>query len=306
MRNNKSQEFLTKKESGDGITYAMYFIAIVMAFVMYAFLKFNVDVYVIESELKNGLHIAENSAITAAQDVIVSDIREDTYEAEINRMNIITRADASKTSWYDSSQLEKDQVQLVVNAFSSELKKQLNLNGSVPVKGSLRNLCGAESRITIDSMTIYEPVYDVKTTVSNTGNRWSINGIETDMYTFETEYKPKNWIVYNVSFDSNNNMLNVSKSVLPGTTVLYLNSDSTTRGRDDVLGATIEAKISTKFNGVKNIFATFGGLTQGIGLQNQVAQAGGIFTANPETRQYNVSVSQSVDIVLTDNDNRQQ
>lgn len=272
------------------ISYAMYFIAIITTLILFVFLKFNADLYVIEETLENGLHIAESRALTANQDGLNDDgKRTDVYEREMSRMHIITKFD---NSGINISAEEQGQAAMFGQTFSDALRAQLNLDQTHPNGSILRSMCGPDADILINTLVIYEPVY------SRTVEKEETGAIITSspesflpIYQFNTNYQVENWIVYTLFFNENNDYINLSKSIIPASdTPVLLNGN-------EVEGATIEATISTQFNGIRNIFAGIGGSS---------SESSGFFSANPMQTRYAVEVTQSVDIVVAGQDSRKQ
>lgn len=299
-----------KKERGDGgISYAMYFIAIVITLVMYAFFKFNADLFIIEEALENGLHIAETRVLTVNQDGLKSDnTRNDEYEREISRLHIVT-----KYSTTSNSPVESNQVKLLATSFSDAIKEQLNLNGSHPQSSILKLMCGSDADILIEKFVIYEPVYTRSVSKTSTGN---ITGTSLETFKFDVVYTIDNWIVYTVNFDGNNNYIGFTKQVKNSTDTPMLEKGIAAEG------ATIEATLGTKFKGVRNIFANINttpptvnedAVNLGPQYNNLTADEydvsqswGSIFSGAPTQNEYSIKVTQSADIVVAHQDSRKQ
>ena len=76
-------------DTGDGISYAMYFVVIIMGVFIFAFRIFHFDLLVLEETLENRLHVIESAVITSNQGSIIDGKRNDPYERELKRMHII-------------------------------------------------------------------------------------------------------------------------------------------------------------------------------------------------------------------------
>lgn len=270
-----------QKEPGDGgISYAMYFIAIVICVLLFVFLQFNAGMYVAEEVLENGLHIVENKIMTENQsDFDDSGSRVDNFNKEIKRLHIVTSYDSSQGSLTTE---EASQLNAIGNEFSSALQKQLNLNGTKPVTGILLELSSPDSDILISGpVVIYEPVY--KRTVAADPNG-SIAGTRFSKFNFVSTYEIIGWIKYDLYY-SNNVYTGASKQIVD-----VANTPKLKNG-DLVEGATIEASIAITFEGIKNIFAS-------------VEESEKFFKEVPETNKYGVVVTQSTDIVISSLDSR--
>lgn len=270
-----------QKEPGDGgISYAMYFIAIVICVLLFVFLQFNAGMYVAEEVLENGLHIVENKIMTENQsDFDDSGSRVDNFNKEIKRLHIVTSYDSSQGSLTTE---EASQLNAIGNEFSSALQKQLNLNGTKPVTGILLELSSPDSDILISGpVVIYEPVY--KRTVAADPNG-SIAGTRLSKFNFVSTYEIIGWIKYDLYY-SNNVYTGASKQIVD-----VANTPKLKNG-DLVEGATIEASIAITFEGIKNIFAS-------------VEESEKFFKEVPETNKYGVVVTQSTDIVISSLDSR--
>lgn len=309
---------ISNKEAGtSGISYAMYFVAIISTLVLFVFFKFNADLYVIEETMENGLHVAESRALTVNQDLskdgsgkTVQNSGE--YEREVNRFNIIT----NYTTSTEMSTKEQGQVALLAREFSRALQEQMNLSGAEPQGSMLMQMCGDGSKISISKMRILEPVYSK--TVTRTPKSGSDIG-KKDLtsylpgYTFDVVYSIDQWIIYDVKFDENNNYISATKSLSASAPTLTLEGK-------EAEGATIDATLTTSFAGVRNIFAAApssspvirkDAIQFGEQYNNVTADAVDwagldtpIFASNPTQNKYTVQVSQSVDIVVAHQDKR--
>lgn len=308
----------TKREDGTGgISYAMYFVAIISTLVLFIFFKFNADLYVIEETMENGLHVAENRALTVNQDLskdstgkTVQNTGE--YERETNRFNIVTNYSTST----EMSTKELAQVELLAKEFSKALQEQMNLDGSEPQGGMLLQMCGRDSKICITKMKIFEPVYSrtvTRTAESGNGIAKKDLGNYLPGYSFDVVYNIDQWIIYDIRFDNNNGYVSATKRLSSTPPVLAL------EGRE-AEGATIDATLTTSFAGIRNIFASAPSASPvirkdaiqfGEQYNNVTADAidwagmdTPIFASAPTQNQYTVQVSQSVDIVVAHQDKR--
>lgn len=287
MKNNKPSKRNSiwksthkQMERGDGgISYAMYFIAIVTVLILFMFFKLNADLYVAEEVLENGLHIAENKILTINQTGIGADNYD--LENELRRFHIVTSYNDGQTK----SSNEESQLQHLATEFSSTLQTQYELDGASPKSGILKDLCTENSKVSISGpVYIYEPVYKRTITVDNNG---IIEGTSIKRFDFKSEYEIINWITYTLTYNEDNVYVSSSKSVSSQTPKLKNGSDA--------IGATIEATVKLQFAGVNNVFDMTG--TNGNAA---------LFAGNPQREYYDVSVTQSADIVISTNDTRDQ
>lgn len=284
--NRNRIEHTPQLEHGDaGISYAMYFIAIIVTLVLFVFMQFNTGIYVAEEVLENGLHIAENKAMTVNQSTVdETGTRIDEFNKEVKRLHIVTSYDKTSSSITTS---ERQQLKAIGDDFSNTLQQQLGLSGSTPSLGILKELCSSNSNVILsEPVVIYEPIYE--RTVKRTDDG-IISGTSVGKYLFESKYVITGWIKYELFFDGNNNYMaaNASKSFID------VASNPTLRNGSKIEGATIEATLAVSFRGVRNIFA---GVHSG---------SGPIFSSNPQDTIYDVEVTQSTDIVISTLDGRQ-
>ena len=280
----------SKKESGSGpLNYTWYFIAILICIVVFAFNRFHIGLYVVEEIVENGLHIAESGAVAM-------NMKEDEF---LTKVHMIPAADDNKES--SLSPTEEEEVRKVANAFSARFIEQLKLNNNAnPTMGTLAGYCGTDSKVLITSCRVVEPVYEVIVTrheipeEETTETEESEETEETESteeddkefiendYDFTVEYEIVGWKEYPIYFQ-NNHFSNIGTPQFTTTPPILKNGNR-------IEGATIEATVELSFNGVKNIFASAG--------------ESGIFTKNPSTDHYVVTVTQAFDIVTVDNDSR--
>lgn len=292
----------SKKEDGSSglLNYVWYFIAIIICIVIFAYNRFNIGLYVVESIVENGIHIAESGSVAM-------NMREDEF---LTKVHMIPAADDNPDSSLSTE--EETEVKKIANAFSDRFKNQLDLNDNAnPTKGTLAGYCGTDSKILITEFTLVEPVYEIiverheipveedpeenPEEEEEDGDEEGAEGEENpeeeedpDMefikndYDFTIRYEIIGWKKYPVYF-SNNHLSSIGMPQFTTTPPMLKNGNQ-------IEGATIEATVELSFSGVKNIFAN--------------ASEGGIFTNNPTAPNYHVSVTQAFDIVTVDNDSR--
>lgn len=299
MKKHIKQGIMTLERGDAGISYAMYFVAIIMVIVLYVFQKFNADLYVAEEVLENGLHIVENRVMTANQSYLDDEgTRVDQFDKEVKRLHIVTSYDGTTGSLTSNEQL---QLKEIGEEFSKVLQEQLLLNGTKPVSGVLKTICSENSDVVISGpVVIYEPIYERTVVKTENGN---ISGTSIGKYNFESTYTIKGWIQYNLNF-SNNNYVGATKSLIDvANTPTFRNSSRIKTEYKSIEGATIEATLAISFNGVRNIFAGISGPTNPGDVD--YTNPGHMFSDNPTETQYDVEVTQSTDIVVSSNDQRQ-
>lgn len=286
----------SRKESGSGpLNYTWYFIAILICIVVFTFNRFHIGLYVVEEIVENGLHIAESGAVAM-------NMTEDNF---LTKVHMIPSADTAymegNLNSFSSDGKEEEEVRKVANAFSARFTEQLKLNNNAnPTMGTLAGYCGTDSKVLITSCRVVEPVYEVIVTrheipeEETTETEESEETEETESteeddkefiendYDFTVEYKIVGWKEYPIYFQ-NNHFSNIGTPQFTTTPPILKNGNR-------IEGATIEATVELSFNGVKNIFASAG--------------ESGIFTKNPSTDHYVVTVTQAFDIVTVDNDSR--
>lgn len=303
MKNTKlkKRDFIlpfSKKENGSGaLNYTWYFIAIIICIVIFAFNKFHMGLYVVEEIVENGLHIAESGAVAV-------NMTEDNF---LTKVHMIPSADTAymegNLNSFSSDGKEEEEVRKVANAFSTRLIEQLKLNDNAnPTIGTLAEYCGTDSKVSIISCRLIEPVYEIVVTrheipeeenpepeePENPDESEETEPTEDDKefidndYDFTVEYVIQGWKEYPIYF-INNHFSNIG-------TPQFTTTPPVLKNGNQIEGATIEATVELSFNGVKNIFASTG--------------ESGIFTKNPTSQHYVVNVTQAFDIVTVDNDSR--
>lgn len=291
---------LLKKESGTGgISYAMYFIAIITTVVLFVYTTFNAQLFVLESILENGLHLIESTVLTANQSSIVGGERQDEFERELRRMKIVT-ASVYQDAWDNA---EQAQVNKLGRLFEETMIEQFGLvNDTNPGSGVLKNMCGEDADILIaGDVYLYEPEYEM--TIARTGVPDAVEETDpkyiTKSYDFEVTYDIVGWIEYRLSF-SNNIYQGATKRICSNVPQLLLG--------DEAEGATVEATLGVSFKGLKNIFAGIPTATPSVesagSWDEPLTVEKGMFAENPEQIEYSVLITQAMDIVVAENDSR--
>lgn len=283
MKNIMVKNKLKKMEPGDGgISYAMYFIAVIVCLILFIFFKFNSDLYVAEEVLENGLHIAENRILTINNSGVVSE--DDDFENELRRFHIVSSYDSTQAT---KTPKEESQLQNIAKEFVSTIQTQYELDGVYPKSGILKELCTDGSKVVISGpVYIYEPIYKRTVNVSNNGN---VAGSSYKKFLFESKYDIEGWIKYTISYNDN---------VFSSSTKEFLSATPMLKNGSIAEGATIEASVTLQFAGVNNVF----NMTPNNGNLHAPTA---FFTNNPQREYYDVTVTQSADIVISSNDSRQ-
>lgn len=299
-------------ESGDGINYAMYFVAIIMGVFIFTFRIFHFDLLVLEETLENRLHVIESAVITANQGSVVDGKRTDPYERELKRMHIVTESVPGNSTLMIGTN-EYNQVYALGKTYEETFKEEFNLKNDATQKTDsiFTKLCGQNGRIISgEIVTIYEPVYDITVTrQDNPGYTAETDDKYADQkYKFNIDYNIIGWIQYDLKYNSNNEFQSATKKILSSTPTLS--------NGDECEGATIEASVNVDFKGVKNLFAGIeAGNPKITGTKEDGSDFGvtdtggkGMFATSEAMDNsrvsYDVTVKQSVDIVLAEKDKR--
>lgn len=262
--------------------------------------------------MENRLHVIESAVITSNQGSIIDGKRNDPYERELKRMHIITESVPGNNALMVGTK-EYNQVYALGAMYEETFKKEFSLkNDATPAGSSIfTKLCGPDGKIISgDVVTIYEPVYDITVTrEDNPGYTTETDNKYADQkYKFNIHYNIVSWIQYDLIFNSSNEFQSATKKLLSTTPKLS--------NGDDCEGATIEATVNVSFKGVRNLFAGIDGGnpkvtgTKADGTDFGVTDTGGkgMFATkeNMDASRvtYDVTVKQSVDIVLADKDRR--
>ena len=313
-----------KRERGDGagISYAMFLVGIMTVSIIFAFVIFNANLYIVKSELETGLHIVEQYCLTTnasgyeeGHDYTIGRTTDgnrftgDKYESELRRRHIITAA------YYDNilHPEEQEQCSQLGDVFTERLSAQMLLasDGVTPRGGMLGHLSKgrwgdayAKLRIT-GPVVIYEPCYRDTIVITMSPERRAefedlygnleeidLENLAPQDFTIKTNIEE--WVKYELTFDDSNHFLSATKVLITDTNggVPVVHQDEsgnsvtvyTPRLKNGNLceGATIESTVRVPFYGVNKIYAS------------------GSDVAN----RYSVSVTQSVDIVLASKDSR--
>ena len=205
-----------KEDGGGGVVYAMYFIAIFVVTVVFAYSMFSVNLYLLKNELSIGLHLIEGVAMTSNRGMVSTDVS----TSKLEKVKIIPTATASDT-W---GMNEKEQVEAIGKTYAEYFIKHFQLrDGKYPTKGILHTMCDENDAVLIgcpeDSETtrlqktgiiyIYEPYYDVTITKRDKDT----NAIFPDNYVFpeneipniifEVKYEITGWITYKLHYLEN-------------------------------------------------------------------------------------------------------
>ena len=272
------KRLIEKREKGSSgsFIYFMALVAIFLSVLILCFVQFNANVYVVKSDLENGLHIVENAVMTSNQRYEQSGLYLDNYERELSRMHIITSNDYV------------GQCEYIGNIFSNTLKEHFSLNDNAepttgilyhmmkPWRGTVDPNTGHQSyktaKILIQNpVIIYEPNYEIIKERIETGD-------PERPFKFQETYIIKGWSKYSLYFNEENNNYEyvVKEDLVQGITPVLKNGNKCE-------GSTIEATITVPFYGVNKLFAKSSSATY---------------------HQYYVSVTQSTDIVLSSLDSR--
>ena len=178
---------MKKTECGSGgISYAIYFVVMMICIILYSYTIFEANLYVIQSDLENGLHIVESAVITANQSKVVNSERVDEFEKELARMKIVTTSTFSESVAVE----EQSQVNLLGKCFEEYFREQFKLDGSNVQGGTLEKLCGKGTELSIvGDVLIYEPIYELSVTRTETDNQGTnTEGYVPKSYEFTSEY----------------------------------------------------------------------------------------------------------------------
>lgn len=244
------------EEGLTAVNYAVYFVVIITALLIYTYCQFNAGMLVVEQELEDGLQLAEGAMISANQAEIDDSIddfykRTDDFETELNRLMVVTEIGTAK---------ESEQIKRLADVYLSYLKEQLWLaeDGITPTEATLKSVCGEDSNIRFNELYIYQPIYKVSV-VHEEGEHSIFNGRgdikadgpldeKTSLKGFKQEYEITDWVKYTLFFTDTNEYERYVKETLNQEAPKLHNGHKAE-------GATIEASLSVKVYGLKNIFA---------------------------------------------------
>lgn len=157
-----------KKEDGlSGILYALYFVAIIMAVSMFAVFKFDSDMYIFEEVIENGLHVAESASLATAENDVrpyvhnVSDVNINLSRAHILPYTLtLTKENYNSNSTKRTTQ-EINCIRDWATKFQQTFYEQINVNSGNVEDPFLSRIVGNGGRIDIETVTIFEPIYEV-------------------------------------------------------------------------------------------------------------------------------------------------
>lgn len=294
------------------VNYAVYFYAILICIVIYAFMNFHNSTYVVEEQCETALHIIESEMLafrTASSNLMGNSPFKDTVLESNKTLRDLERAHIVPSVKYQSSKTtdENKDIKSIGDAISSRFKASFNLDGSTPKEGFIKNVVTDDSTVTISSCKIYEPIYDISVTIdglTGSGRVWDdiIKGWdETTVQQWtdpdgEKEIKVTHtitgWVVYTLSFNNNNAYTSYTKDLFDVDHTPTIKRDPSLGKKSDkkVEGATIEMSMNINLKGVKQIFAG--------------SDEAGIFARDPVNKTYNLTITQATDIVIADEDSR--
>ena len=300
------------EEGTNFVNYAVYFYAIIICIVVYAFMNFHNSAYVLEEHCETALHIIESEMLSfrTASTVLTGASPFDGTVLEDNKtLRDLERAHIVPSAKYQASKTadENKDVKSIGNAISSRFKAAFNLTGSVPNEGFIKSVVTDASAVTISSCKIYEPVYDISMTIdglTGTGRVWDDIIKNWDSTTvgqwtdpdgdkeIKVTHAITGWVVYTLNFNSNNAYVSYTKELFDVAHTPSIKRDPSLGKKGDrkVEGATIEMSMNINLKGVKQIFAG--------------SDEAGIFARNPVNKSYDLTITQATDIVIADEDSR--
>jgi hypothetical protein len=304
---SKLNKILHKREEADGaLTYAFCFIALIITITVFLFMIFNWNVVVVEETLETRMHTIESAALSVNQDRVISGSREDTFEQELARMHVVRAVELSNA--WSSDGKEQQEAYAVAEFLSDNVIADLYLNShATSDAGILNMMCGADTKVNLTGANIYEPIYNVEVSRYATGN-------PDEPYEFDIQYHITGWVKYTCVYSpSDNSLASVTKTVCSGTPVLVNGTNAE--------GATVEMSIALSFNGIRNLFYNVNNAkptTSGTAyfddngnlVDNYVINYNGaesdlaMFSGENKYTQYDVIVTQAVDIVNANYDSR--
>ena len=281
------KKMLLKKEDGlNGLVMAAFFMSIMFIVILYAFGQFNLELYVVEETLETGLHTSLSSVISANQLEYTEENDRET-DKSLNRTHIILNATANNVL----TDIEKKELKTLGNNLTEILTKTYGLKNQVyPTNGILYSMC-KNKPIEITEVYIYEPIYEINYVSTEDTSRYPMG--------IRPEYKILGWVKYTLHFQNNvydsgfttKEYYDLKKTLAP----TLLNGNV-------VEGATIEGSITANIKGVNNIF----------NMEDSAPEIDGKYYVSPlfskevQTNHYQVTVTQAVDVVISENDSRQQ
>lgn len=284
----KKKQYL-QTESGNAINYVTYFAGMAISIILFAFLIFRANLYVVENDLKNSLHIAENMVL-AIDDLNGGIVTKKEFPIAHRKMHIIP-AGSYKSETLTST--EQQQLRIVGEMLEAELKSQLSLAGdgsagntmlgqmlegnSDADKGYAYIGYNSNQESTSGEVYIYEPIYDVGLVASK-------HPVQEEFVDFISNFDVTGYIIYTLQFDKNNYISCTSKNIVDEVPQL--------QNGQKVEGATIETCIRAKIYSINNIF------------ENRTGT--GFFGTTASKPSYHIQVTQAADIVPASRDTRTQ
>lgn len=307
------KKHLQKMEDGTNfVNYAVYFYAIIICIVVYAFMNFHNSAYVLEEQCETSLHIIESEMLsfrTKSTILAGNSPFKDTVLESNKTLRDLERAHIVPSVKYQAGKTSEENldVKSIGNAISSRFKAAFNLSGSVPNEGFIKNVVTDASTVTINSCKIYEPVYDISVTIdglTGSGRVWediiqtwdeSTVGQWTDPdgdKEIRVTHDIVGWVVYTLNFNNDNAYVSYTKELFDTDHTPTIKRDPSLGKKSDkkVEGATIEMSMNITLKGVKQIFAG--------------SDEAGIFARNPVNKTYDLTITQATDIVIADEDSR--
>ena len=286
-----------KRESGTsgGLVYATCAAGVIIAFTIYVLEAFVFKCYALRDELATKMHIVESYCLTANQ---LADGR-DSFERELNKKQIITaiaekRRSNGTLNPDDNWPRIEEQLINIGEKFSQRMKEELCISGSTSsgytdVTNGLLSTMG-RSKVSIDHCYIYEPIYSLNAQI-NAGSvdaAGHVSGITI-------QYPIESWYVYELRFNGvefvEARRLGKVDAGYSGGKVNYEDKWShnmvltpTLSNGNRAEGATIEATINVRFYGPQSL----------------------VWKVRESEKEFDISVTQSVDIVFAENDSRWQ
>jgi len=307
---------MRKEQGGGGVTYALYFLVIVMVFIFCKLIITKSNIEMGYQEMRQKLYIAESSVLTITKCGVFSENGKGNPLSNVN-MAMIVVLDKN-----GQSTTEGNQIDAIGVALSNKIKNDFCLNGTTnfPSKGALSIACDKrDSRgLLIDKVSIYQPYYelvintstfdaikakeiankmkayneatnqavkdsileDIKVLMGGSGN--FENSISRNM---------KGWKSYTLTFDDHNNYVSYSTSTSASAPYLFDGAliNGTTKQAN---GSTIEVTLSATLLNMPNIIST--------------DPSEKVIFKSVSQDSYRVTLTRAMDIVYADADDRQQ
>lgn len=283
----KHQQQDIKTESG-AIKYVLALIMFVLTSLFLSFFIIDANMRIVESDLEQGLHIAESAALVCNYPKVF--LNENIPDLLGARLHVIN--DFENTDFYFPEEITEDAARLqyfkeklptedmqlrnVSNVLLTSLKEQWNLvdgNGTIPKDNTLASLT-ASSPIYLQEIIIYEPNY-TKNVISDVDD----SGIPKFIINYT---KDSSYVKYTMRF-ADNNLISIAKNTCINPKL---------KNGMNIEGATIEATVSLQLKGLL-AFAK----------QSSNPLVGGK-TSSIDSSFGTISVTQAVDIIPANLDSR--